>query len=163
MAQRKGFAEVDPFPEASLPFCAELCQQGSKRVGCVLVLAAAIRHCGSLWGAMLEGSCWLIAFSPRTLWKRGRQGREEFGVQSFQASFGFGSQEQPICLLRALTSPPLTTCYHTHYVSRLSKVAEPVHVCMFLPLSHAPLCPGIQVHVCISPCGCDHVRTGWFP
>ena len=80
---------------------------------------------------MLEGSCWLVALSPRLLSgkEEGKVGkRSMFSLSKF--SLALVISRQPICLLRALTSLPLNTCYHTCCVSGLSKMAEPVCVCV---------------------------------
>lgn len=84
VAQGRGLAEVAPFPQASLPSGAELCQEGSKLVGCWLVPAAAFQ---TLWfltrgqGERILLACCLKSQTPPR--KRGREGGEEFSVRSF--------------------------------------------------------------------------------
>lgn len=152
MAQRRGLPEVAPFPEASLPSGAELSQEGSKLVGCLLVPAAAYQ---TLW-FLTGGQCWkdLAGLLPEVPELSGREEGKAGRSSVFSLSklpLALVIKRQPICLLRACTSPPLTTCYHTHCVSGLSKIAQPVYVSVLLHASCA-----VQVHIGISPCGCDH-------
>ena len=60
-------------------------------------------------------------------------------------------KRQPICLLRALTSPLLTTCYHTHCVSghrRDPRACVRVRVLVCL-CTNLPSHPSVHLHISV--------------
>lgn len=98
----------------------------------------------------------LFVYCPKSqtpFWKRGRGDGEELGLSLSKLPLALVIKRRPLDLLRALTSLPFNTCYHTACAYWALRDCQ---ACSFMPHVHLYMPSHPSAHMHMSMC-CGHM------